>query len=663
MRHNKRTSLSMLFVLTLVASSACSVPFDALTAAADITGRPASVVVSGIAAMTVGQTSKLNVVVSGADGHPLPDASLAWENSAPTVATIIADGTVTALSAGNVTFTAASGSAKSTAWTITVTAPAGTPAPPAPPTPPSSGTASPAQLPTASVETAMPTTAGTVISVAAGGDLQAAINQAVPGDVIELAAGATYAGAFTLPNKGASTAWIVIRPASGTSLPGEGSRMTPALAQTARLPIIRSVDAGNAIQTDLGAHHYRIIGVEITLGTSITQSYGLVGFGMDKIQGQTTIASTAHHLILDRVYVHGTATASLRRCVAFNSATTAVIDSWLSDCHDDSADAQAIGGWNGPGPFLIRNNELQGSTENIMFGGSDAAAVELSPADITIQRNHIFKPAAWIGSPWHIKNLFELKNAQRVLVEENVMEGSWPRDWDGTAVAMKSANQGCGPVPAGTLDVTFRRNLIRNIGSGINLDAGSSCGGPIWPMSRVLIQDNMIVGINSVTYNGIGNGFFTGGALTDVTIDHNTVTWARGGLSVNMDNYDHPTIRFALTNNLFATIGGNGVQGQSTGYPGPSITHFMPDGRVAGNVFALGTPFTQGYYGTYPAGNTVLINDDASFAPLGFTNSSAGDFSLLLTSPAKVAATDGGSAGANVAAVMAAAAVALRGTP
>jgi hypothetical protein len=182
-------------------------------------------------------------------------------------------------------------------------------------------------------------------------------------------------------------------------------------------------------------------------------------------------------------------------------------------------------------------------------------------------------------------------------------------------------------------------------------------------MSRVLVQDNILLGINSATYNGIGNGFFTGGALTDVTIDHNTVTWARGGLSVNMDNYDHPTIRFTLSNNLFATIGGNGVQGQATGYPGATITHFMPDGRVAGNVFGLGAQFTTSWYGTYPAGNTLVVNEDASFAPLGFVNASAGDLTLLATSPAKGAASDGTDAGANVAAVMAAAARALRGTP
>src|SRR4030095_10270747 len=46
--------------------------------------------------------------------------------------------------------------------------------------------------------------AGKTINVAAGGDVQAAINQARPGDVIKLQAGATFKGNFRLPNKSGS---------------------------------------------------------------------------------------------------------------------------------------------------------------------------------------------------------------------------------------------------------------------------------------------------------------------------------------------------------------------------------------------------------------------------------------------------------------------------
>src|SRR5437763_1846909 len=69
------------------------------------------------------------------------------------------------------------------------------------------------------------------IAVASGGDLQAAINAAQPGDTIALAAGATFVGNFVLPKKGTSTTPIVVRSATPDSqLPADGIRMSPAYA-------------------------------------------------------------------------------------------------------------------------------------------------------------------------------------------------------------------------------------------------------------------------------------------------------------------------------------------------------------------------------------------------------------------------------------------------
>src|SRR5262245_15886446 len=66
--------------------------------------------------------------------------------------------------------------------------------------------------------------AGKTINVAAGGDVQAAINQARPGDVIKLQAGATSTVNFRLPNKRGSE-WIVIRSsAADADLPPPGTR-------------------------------------------------------------------------------------------------------------------------------------------------------------------------------------------------------------------------------------------------------------------------------------------------------------------------------------------------------------------------------------------------------------------------------------------------------
>src|SRR2546428_4013492 len=66
------------------------------------------------------------------------------------------------------------------------------------------------ELPRVLLETSYaPPTSGILITVNAGGDLQAALNSALPGDTIVLQAGAIFTGNFILPTK-SGTGWIYI---------------------------------------------------------------------------------------------------------------------------------------------------------------------------------------------------------------------------------------------------------------------------------------------------------------------------------------------------------------------------------------------------------------------------------------------------------------------
>ena len=102
-----------------------------------------------------------------------------------------------------------------------------------------------------------------------------------------------------------------------------------------------------------------------------------------------------HHLVLDRSYVHGTAALDLKRCIALNSAMSAVVDSWLTECHSNDGDSQAVLGYNGAGPFRIENNYLAAGTRSMMFGGGDPGITGLVPSDIEMRHNHITRPLAW----------------------------------------------------------------------------------------------------------------------------------------------------------------------------------------------------------------------------------------------------------------------------
>ena len=84
------------------------------------------------------------------------------------------------------------------------------PAPPAPSLSVTGSTVTAPTLPLATVDVRPVAPTGRTITVSAGGNLQNAINAAVPGDVVVLAAGATFSGNFYLPKK-TGTGWVTIR--------------------------------------------------------------------------------------------------------------------------------------------------------------------------------------------------------------------------------------------------------------------------------------------------------------------------------------------------------------------------------------------------------------------------------------------------------------------
>jgi len=134
--------------------------------------------------------------------------------------------------------------------------------------------------------------------------------------------------------------------------------------------------SGSVITTAPGAHHYRFTGIEIS-PTPGTFLYNLILLGSP----DGSAAGLPHDIIFDRSYLHGDPAKGTRRGIALNSRATAVIDFHLSDFKEVGADSQAICGWNGPGPFKIVNNYLEGAGENVIVVGvaRDARGEGLGP--------------------------------------------------------------------------------------------------------------------------------------------------------------------------------------------------------------------------------------------------------------------------------------------
>jgi hypothetical protein len=469
-----------------------------------------------------------------------------------------------------------------------------------------------------------------VIAVGSGGNFQAALNAAQPGDVIELAKGATFTGNFILPAKKTATpAWIVVRPSNHEQLPVEGVRITPSIAAELALPKILSPNANYALATELGAHHYRITGINVGVVASNPQSWGLVA--LDGGEKQTSLAVVPHDIVLDHMYIHGSATLTLRRCVVLNSASSAVVDSWLSDCHEKGADSQAIAGWNGPGPFKIVNNYLEGAGENLMFGGGDPAIPNLVPTDIEIRRNHIFKPVSW-KPLWTVKNLLELKNAQRVLIEGNILENNWANGQSGTGVLIKSVNQSGGCKWCLSRDVTFRQNLIRNVGGAFNISGADGNAEVTTHARSITVTDNVVSNINVEPFDGTGRGFELIGDPTNVVIAHNTLMTPRaiawlGSSLVGLSIHDN-------------ILGGSEYGVMSDGYAGgTALAKVAPGAYFTRNII-----LTPGVSAAYPPGNFF----PATVRHIGFEEIAAENFRLIRISPYEKAGTDKKDIGADI---------------
>src|SRR5213593_3511991 len=94
-------------------------------------------------------------------------------------------------------------------------------------TPPDAPSADGAELPRVRLDTSYRPPTGRTLAVSGGGDLQAALDEAQPGDVITLEAGATFRGPFTLRRKPGQE-WVTIRTsASDDTLPPPGARVAP----------------------------------------------------------------------------------------------------------------------------------------------------------------------------------------------------------------------------------------------------------------------------------------------------------------------------------------------------------------------------------------------------------------------------------------------------
>lgn len=493
--------------------------------------------------------------------------------------------------------------------------------------------------------------AQTTIHVPAGGNLQQAIDQAQPGDTITLEPGATYTGNFRLRKK-LGSGFITITTADPGTLPPAGSRITPAWAQA--LPKVKTPNASAAIATDNGAHHYRLVGLEVH-GAPGVYTMEMIALGSG---AATQTSDLASDIELDRLYIHGDPTAGGKRGVTLNSIATVIQNCWISDFKSTAQDTQAIGGWNGPGPYAIVNNYLEAAGENLMFGGAVPKITGVIPSDIVIRGNHFFKPLSWkpgdptyAGTPWSVKNLLELKNARRVLIEGNVFEHNWVGADQKSFAIVFTVRAEAGAAPWVVIeDVTFTGNIVRKSGSGINVLGRDNNSGGLGVTRRVRITNNLFYDLDPALWGGDGRVLQILEAAQDITVDHNTFMQQNPKHVIAFGGAPSP--RLIYTHNI-SMHGAFGVQGTGKGTGQATLDSYAPGYAFYKNVLVGGNG------SVYPPNNFF----PALLSQVGFVDPANDDYRLLDTSPYKNAGADGKDLGADVAAILAATAAVTNPPP
>ena len=363
---------------------------------------------------------------------------------------------------------------------------------------------------------------GKQISVSAKADLAHAVEGAQCGDTLLLPAGAAFE-VMELPAKKCDEShYLTIRTDTPDSkLPSESTRISPAWAGLSALPgrpvfaqplggpakLLATIVAKNPGGVPVG-DHVRFIGIEWISQGNISR-----------------IINTAHadHVIFDRNYIHPAEGEEIPHAISMAQGARfiAVVSSYVGGftciAMSRCTDATALGGGFGDGPmgtFKIYNNFLESSGENIIFGGAGATA---TPTDIEIRRNHLFKPLMWrkgdpswvpaaSGKPLIVKNNFELKNAQRVLFEANLLEGSWGGfTQSGFSILLTPKNQNNKCPVCRVTDITIRYCRVRNVASVFQVaNVLSSAHGPSTDGGRYSIHDLFANQIHGEDFDGGG---------------------------------------------------------------------------------------------------------------------------------------------------------------
>lgn len=506
----------------------------------------------------------------------------------------------------------------------------------------------------------------TFINVPAGGDLQAAINNAVSlvnggtsSVVIMLEENKDYACDCVLPEKQAG---LITIESSGT-----GRIVGRAGPQSASLMArVRSVNSAvSTFATRARANNYKFRGLDIGPKPG-GQSFSIVSFGTSGAD-QDTLAEQPFNLTIEKSWIHPEIDQECQRGLALNSGKADIIDSTI-EAHGAGYDTQAVVGWNGTGPYNITNSLLMAPGETIMFGGADPSIPNLVTTDVTVRRSHIFKPQSWnpfnkdefrplggqavtwttvpsggesrprfvdstgrLAKHWTNKNNVEAKSVRRWLIDGSIIEGNWADAQTGAIIVLKTANQDGKCTWCVSEEITISNSIIRNSDAGLSI-LGRDGTNIAFDANRLRLINNLWINVRGKWIEGLNGAF-------DVTIDHNTQITDAAKVSHAINLYDRQSTGFVATNNIHLH-GTWGIKGGGMGEGTEALNGYTPGAIYRSNILAGakvnwdGSPLD--WTRVYPINNFYPTSYDGLFV-----DAANGNYRLAPGSIGKNAGTDG----------------------
>jgi hypothetical protein len=320
-----------------------------------------------------------------------------------------------------------------------------------------------------------------------------------------------------------------------------------------------------------------------------------LGTGMEK-----DVLALPHDVNLRRVIcVVDWTKQTQRRFIRSECVGVTLIDSRAEGFNKPGPDdANAFITTNSPGPFLVQNCFLEATAENLLFGGGDPQINGLVPGQsgTVIRRCHFFKPLAWKTATQiagQVKNLFELKNAKNVLVEDCVFENVWTSGQDGSAIVLTVRNQDNSAPWSTVQDITFRNSRV--IGTeryAVRVLGTDDTAG----RASVLAKNFKFQNIESES----GRGFYINRGLDGLSIEH----WTAAKIAGHFLSFEHDVVTGLAMNNNLLRSGLYGIHSPDAGLGKSALAKYAPGYVWGTNAAEKSTNATTVI--SYPIGTTVL---------------------------------------------------------